>query len=70
MKNSRIDFNFLDRDNHAPVGYKDISFRLIFDDKMDLTRKARYVSGGNLTDPDVMNMKLLAVVTPPYLFYK
>ena len=47
----RVDLNFLDRDDHAPVGYKDITCHLILYIKTDLTRKARYVSGGNLTDP-------------------
>ena len=51
MKNSRVVFNFLDQDNHVLVGYKDITCNLIFDVKMNLTRKARYVAGWHLTDP-------------------
>ena len=51
MKNSRVAFNFLDRYNHAPVGYKKIKYHQLFDVKMDLTRKSRYVAGGHLTDP-------------------
>ena len=35
----------------APPGYKKITCHLIFDVKFDLTRKARYVAGGHLTDP-------------------
>ena len=51
MKNSRVYFNLLDRDDHAPVGYKETTCHLIFDVKMDLTRKDRYVAGGHLVDP-------------------
>ena len=39
------------RDNHDPVGYKDIACHLIFDVKIDLTRKSRYVAVGHITDP-------------------
>ena len=41
MNNSRVDFIFIDKDDHAPVVYKDITCPLIFDVKLDLTRKAR-----------------------------
>ena len=41
----------LDKDTSVPVGYIEIMCHLIFDVKMDLTRKARYVAGGHLTDP-------------------
>ena len=51
MKNSRVTFNLLDRDNHAPVCYKQITCQLIFNVKIDLPSKARYVAGGHLTDP-------------------
>ena len=51
MKNSRVAFNFLDRYNHALVGYKEITCHLIFDVKMDPTRKARYLAGGYLAYP-------------------
>ena len=50
MKNSRVDLNLIDKDNHAPVGYKEINCQLIFNVKMDLTRKGRYMSGGNHTN--------------------
>ena len=50
MKNSRGGLNFLDKNDHNPVGYKDITCRLIFDVKMDPTRKTKYVSGGHLTN--------------------
>lgn len=51
MKNSRIAFQLLGREERAPVGFKQITCHLVFDVKMDLTRKARYVAGGHLTDP-------------------
>ena len=50
MKNSRIAFELKPRGERAPVGYKEITCHLIFDLKMDMTRKARYVAGGHLTD--------------------
>ena len=56
MKKSRVALNLLDRDDHAPVGYKEITCHLILDVVIYLTRKARYVSGGNPTDtPSSMN---------------
>ena len=51
MKNSRMAFHFLGKDDKPPVGFKEITCHLVFDVKMDLTRKARYVAGGHLTDP-------------------
>ena len=51
MKNSRVTFNLLDRDDHAPVGYKYISCHLIFDFKMDPARKASYIYEGHITNP-------------------
>ena len=51
MKRSWVAFNFLDRDNHAPVGYKEITYHLIFYVRMDLNSKARYVAGGHITNP-------------------
>ena len=51
MANSRIAFQVLGTDDPPPVGFTEITCHLIFDVKMDLTRKARYVAGGHLTDP-------------------
>ena len=51
MNNYRININLLDKDDHDPVGYKKITCHLIFDAKMDLTRKSRYMVGGNLANP-------------------
>ena len=50
MKNSRHAFKLLDRGDKAPVGFTEITCHLIFDLKLDMTRKARYVAGGHLTD--------------------
>jgi hypothetical protein len=46
MKNNRLAFKILDEDQAAPIGYKWIKCHMIFDIKMDFTRKARYVAGG------------------------
>ena len=51
MANSRVAFQILETDDPPPVGFTEITCHLIFDVKMDLTRKARYVAGGHLTDP-------------------
>ena len=51
MNNSRVACNFIDRDDHDPVGYKEITCHLIFYVKMGLTRKARYVAGGHIANP-------------------
>ena len=51
MANSRVAFQILEADIQPPVGFSEITCHLIFDVKMDLTRKARYVAGGHLTDP-------------------
>jgi hypothetical protein len=41
MKNNRVAFKFLDEDETVPIGYKWIKCHVIFDIKMDFTRKAR-----------------------------
>jgi hypothetical protein len=51
MKNNRLVFKVLDEEEHVPIDYKWIKCHMIFDTKMDLTRKARYVAGGHMTDP-------------------
>ena len=51
MANSRIAFKVLEEGESTPIGYTQIMCHLIFDVKLDLTRKARYVSGGHLTEP-------------------
>ena len=51
MKNVMCAFEFNDG-NKIPIGHKKIEVHMIFDVKMmTLTRKARLVAGGHLTDP-------------------
>jgi hypothetical protein len=50
MKNNAIAFRFLEPDEHIPVGSTWIPCHLSFDVKLDLTRKARFVAGGQWTD--------------------
>ena len=47
---------------HIPVGYKKASGHLIFDIKMDFTRKSRWVKNGYLT-PDIDDSKYAGVVS-------
>ena len=51
MTNTKITFRFLDDKIAPPVGHTRINCHIIFDVKMDLTRKARFVAGGYMTDP-------------------
>jgi hypothetical protein len=51
MKNNAVAFKFLESGERIPPGSKWIPFHKIFDVKLDLTRKARYVAGGHWTDP-------------------
>ena len=44
-------FKFLAKGQPPPLGYKEISCFFVFDIKMDLTRKARFVAGGYVTAP-------------------
>jgi len=50
MKNNANAFEFLSPGSCVPIGYKKITLHKIFDIKMDLTRKARLVASGHLTD--------------------
>ena len=51
MKNVDCAFQFLDDDEPDPIGYTKIDLQLIFDVKMDFSRKVRLVAGGHKTDP-------------------
>ena len=44
----RVAFRLLDEGEPIPIGSKKINYHLIFEVKMDLTRKARLVAGGHL----------------------
>ena len=49
-------FKLLQDDEHLPVGSKEIPYRIIFDVKFDLTRKAKLVAGRhrNKSVPDYL----------------
>jgi Reverse transcriptase (RNA-dependent DNA polymerase) len=49
MKNVKPAFSFRD-DDRVPNGYKKIDCHMVFDIKVDLTRKARLVAGGHQTE--------------------
>ena len=49
MSNVQIAFDILDDDQHIPPGYTSCTCHIIFDVKMDGTRKARYVKDGHKT---------------------
>ena len=51
MNKYRDNFILLYQENHNPVVYNGITCHLIFDVKMDLTRKYIYVAGGHLNNP-------------------
>ncbi len=51
MKNVNCAFDFLSPGEQVPIGYKWIPLHMIFDVKMDFTRKARLVAGGHKMDP-------------------
>ena len=42
--------NILDESAPTPIGYQEIPCHIVFDVKMDSTRKARYVAGGHKTE--------------------
>jgi hypothetical protein len=50
MMNNAVALEFLEPGDSIPHGYKKISLHMVFDIKMDFTRKARLVAGGHLTD--------------------
>ena len=53
MQNVAIAFEIIEDDEPLPSGFKPASCHIIFDVKMDFTRKARYVLDGHRTaDPD------------------
>ena len=53
MKNVAVAFEILEKGQKAPIGWKKSSGHLVFDVKMDFTRKARWVKDGHRTvDPD------------------
>jgi hypothetical protein len=51
MLNVMPAFQFLEDDAPTSIGYQLIWCHMIFDIKMDFTRKARFVAGGHMTEP-------------------
>ena len=62
MTNVKIAFKFLDDGTPPPSDYKQIHYFIIFDVKMNLTRKARFIVGGHLTNPPT-SMTYVSVVS-------
>ena len=62
MKNVTVAFKILDSKDRVPVGYSKLKVRLVFDIKLDLTRKARLVADGHLT-PDPVDSTYADVVS-------
>jgi len=50
MRNNAIAFEFLQPGDSIPIGFTKITLHMVFDIKIDFTRKARLVAGGHLTD--------------------
>ena len=51
MTNNSSAFKFLEQGESVPIGSTWIPCHMVFDVKVDLTRKARFVAGGHWTDP-------------------
>ncbi len=49
MRNNAIAFELLQPGDSIPIGYTKISLHMVFDIKIDFTRKAHLVAGGHLT---------------------
>jgi hypothetical protein len=50
MRNNAVVFKFLEEGEQVPEGSQWIPFHMIFDVKVDFTRKARFVAGGHWID--------------------
>jgi hypothetical protein len=62
MVNVGVAFEVLDEDKPVPIGWRKVSGHLVFDVKMDFTRKARWVLDGHKT-PDVLGSTYAGVVS-------
>ena len=62
MTNVSVAFKVLDSMENLPVGYSKLSVHMVFDIKLDLTRKARLVADGHLT-PDPIDSTYAGVVS-------
>ena len=62
MYNLGVAFEILDEGAHAPHGWKQVTRHLVWDVKMDFTRKARWVLNGHKT-PDLIGSTYAGVVS-------
>ena len=62
MYNVGVAFEILDEGAHAPHGWKQVTGHLVWDVKMDFTRKARWVLDGHMT-PDPIGSTYAGVVS-------
>ena len=62
MYNVGVAFEILDEGVHAPHGWKQVTGHLVWDVKMDFTRKARWVLDGHKT-PDLIGSTYAGVVS-------
>ena len=68
MYNVRVAFEILNEGAHAPHGWKQVTGQLVWDVKMDFTRKARWVLNGHKT-PDPIGSTYAALQTRSTLNY-
>ena len=54
--------DILDKDDKPPVGFSKLSGHLIFDEKIDFTRKSSWVKDGHLT-PDSIDSNFARVIS-------
>ena len=62
MVNAKCAFKLLAQGDKPPPGYNEILCHLVFNVKLDMTQKARYVAGGHLTNVPA-NMTYSSVVS-------
>ena len=62
MRNNAISFEILEENKPSPPGWHKVTGHLVFDVKMDFTRKARWVLDGHKT-PDPVGSNYAGVVS-------
>ena len=62
MTNVKVAFKILEKDKPIPIGWRKSSGHLVFNVKMDFTRKARWVKDGHKT-PTPENLTYAGVVS-------
>ena len=60
--NVGVAFEILDENQQAPSGWRQVTAHLVFDVKIDFTRKARFVMDGHKT-PDAIGSSYAGVVS-------